>query len=502
MPRQWHMYHDGSYKHHDGGDVLLRMRPFLACAAMIGTAVCAVGPVNADYSVEFGPADRFSYGVPDKVVFSSAFDGLTLATMTESIPYLWVPSAPEGAVRKVNARTGEELGRYSLGSQHTPCAVATDPMGNAYVACGRGDSQGSVLRIRSASSTSGDVVEVVTDLEAWPSCVTFDENGYLWVGLWSELSVAKIDVRSGRVIARVPLVGRPTNALADSRGTLWVLCGSSRKLCRVSALTCAISDAFNVDDPSASGLCLGDDGRLWIGASKGILCFDTQTEAWSKHNTPDESPISSIAVDTQGEIWGACPSRNALVHFLGDCGDYFDSTTVGCSPNSVCIDDDGLLWTLNEGSDTATRVDPATGKCVGAAKVGSSPFSTTPFVGTVIRSVLADRGSWSTVLDSRAKDTTWRQISWKSGGMPGATRVEARVADDRGLLKAAPFTAVENGVSMDPFPGRFLELRVTFSGDGKTSPVLRWLRAEGSNAVTDQAAAADREDTTRAPENG
>lgn len=363
----------------------------LVCAALCTSAAWGV------YTKDFSAKDDFLNGAGERVEYSEAVGGITLLKASVCVPHLWVPSAEEGIVCKVDARSGAELARYRVGPSSegwAPVAIASDGTGAAYVACTAMDKPGRILKISAGKPTgvtsmdmnsNGAVsavetaswghdalVKVLAEVgkpDSAPAALAFDPMGGLWVSLWGERSVVKIDLATGLTRATVPLEGRPSDLLVDAEGFLWVLCRDTKTLGRINTMLNVLGDYYSLGDCVPTGMSIDDRGRIWIGNKLGgLVRFDIASGAVTHQELGTNNGVSAVTVDLDGEIWATVPTRNEVWRFSGEDGTLVESLGVGCGPGSLCCDIDGYVWVLNRYGGTATRIDPRTDEVVLTAR--------------------------------------------------------------------------------------------------------------------------------------
>ncbi|MCL5104972.1 MAG: hypothetical protein M1133_12780 [Armatimonadetes bacterium] len=488
------------------------------CVAL--ALVCTLGYASAAWGVyerEFISQDDFRAGIADGLGFTSGLGGLTLNTCMNSAPYLWAPSPTDGVVSKIDARTGFELARYRIGpagANWSPCAVANDDQGNAYIACSCPGSVGRVVLILTngtidrnhdgLTSTSGDYncdhqigpteilpwgaderVAVVCEVGATgssPSSLAFDPQGYLWVTLWSDCKAVKIDIKTGAVVAEVPVVGKPDRILMGQGSSLWVLSGDNRTLSEIDLLKCALKQYFNLKDCAPGGMCIDQDGKLWIGnLTGGLLCLDPTKSEWTTYPGDEGVGCAGLAIDNSGDIWAAEPSTGEVARFSRYDGSLMAAVQLGKTAASVSVDHDGYLWALLDGYGGAVRVDTRLNKCIATATTGVAPFSSTSFASSVTDRGYLPSGCWRTVLDSHIDGAGWGKVTW-TGVENGCTvKVEVRTSDSPETLATAPFLVAMNGMRFPAPNGRYIELRATMQSRGSATPILYGLKVEGTN---------------------
>lgn len=129
-----------------------------------------------------------------------------------------------------------------------------------------------------------------------------DNQGNLWVGSWQGL--AKIDPKTGRILARISLPNVTVGALAlDRMGRIWV--GTYEGLIRVDPRTGEIT-AQNFTLPSNRVLSLLRDARgyLWVGTDNGLVLIspDQGLIMTTLKNLPGVS-ANTLSIDGKGNLW-------------------------------------------------------------------------------------------------------------------------------------------------------------------------------------------------------
>lgn len=495
----------------------------LVCSILLSSAAWGV------YEKDFTTRGDFANGMSDRVTFSEEVGGLSLSLTENCAPFIWVPSPNENSITKINARTGSELAKYRIGPNDenwAPCAATADLKGNTYVACNNYEGTGRIIQIlapgeaaitavdstiaQSISTqnidSSGQGIRIgkvfeVGSIGASPSCLAFDANGYLWVGLWGERAAAKVDIRTGQVITTVPLNGKPSSMVADSMQNLWVLSRENRVLCQVNTLTNVIVDIYELSECYPYGMCLDGNGRLLIGdLSNGLQCLNIATHTWTSYSPENGSGCAGVTVDSSGDIWVTCPEENEVVHFSGEDGSLLASIQVGISPKSICVDSDDYIWVFNEGAETATRIDTKTNKQALTVPVNTSTVNGTPFASSVVKKGISPIGNWSVMLDSEIPGAAWGKVLWDAVPGSGSIKVYVRVAETPTLLAACELQEVDNSVSFSSSNGRYMEIKALLTGDGNSSPILRGLRVEGVNQAPNVLAAAPTVSLLRDPD--
>lgn len=488
-------------------------RLFAQSAAVLLCGAMCTGAWAGIFSRQLTSPGDFSGGIFDRTQLSEATGGVSLVSSTNSVPFLWIPIPDLGVVSKVDPRTGAELARYQMGPQSspwTPNAVASDERGNAYVACAA-DGGGKIVKIlasgasrsvlRTPECTSFDYngdkradvlawgrdtrVSVVASLSSKPSSLARSEDGLLWVGLSGEQSVVAMDADKQTVLKTVLIDGAPDTMIAGPRGSLWVVCGDTGKLLAIDTMLGAVTRTCKIGACTPRSAYADGAGYIWLGTDQGLVCVNASDGAYVTHRLPDGARLAGVTMDKNGNIWGACPSKNELVCFSGDDVSVSKSVAVGHGPNSVSVDSDGYVWSLNEADGTATRVDPRAGKCVATVSTAGAPFSSTPFAASVLKNGVSPTGSWRMLFDSKIPGSAWGSLAWACVAAGGSLRVEVRSANAPEEIQSQPFVEVSNGFDFSVPNGEFLEVKATFAGGGNSTSVLKGLCVQGGNLPPD-----------------
>lgn len=439
------------------------------------------------YERDFVEQEDFEAGICNNVNFDGDWSGLRLNECENIAPILWVPSPSTGVVAMIDARTGNQLASYTLGSSGEswmPCAVAADSAGNAYVACACPDSVGRVVRIL-ASQVSGNAVDTVYEVGSkggYPTSLAFDAKGYLWVTLKGDCAVAKMNVKTGQVVDQVDVVGRPSAIVAGGQGFMWVLSRDGGTICKINTISCTLTDSSKPDNFAPASVCAAEDGRLWIADIEGgLIDFNTADGTWERYETDDNAAFSGVTIDQYGDVWAASPSTGSVVCFSGVDGRQMRRMFVDNAPTSLSIDSDGYLWALREQSDCAVRIDTGAMAAVSTACVGQSACCGTPFTASMTYKGRCPEGEWRMLVDSKIEGAGWGAINWDSVDGFGGVTVMARTAESPELLANTLFTPVMNGKEITVPNGRYMEVVATLSGNGLTTPVLYSLSVDGKN---------------------
>ncbi|MCC7535403.1 MAG: hypothetical protein IT379_04285 [Deltaproteobacteria bacterium] len=423
-----------------------------------------------------------------------------------------------------------------------PSRTAVDLRGNMFVANRAFQSQGTVTKIANfpedcidrngdgtiqtsqdvdgdgviESDVPGEVLGQRDECILWtvdvgadggvPRAIAVAGDGTVWVGLNQSSQVIQLDPETGtalRTIGRLRIRGfAPYGAAVDRTGQMWMAEAGTG---RILSIDTATGDVGEIEEAPADGCAPGygiavdASDRVWLA---GFLCeavyrFDGR---WTTIPLPDSGVTRGVAVGREGNVYFA--SSHEWIRILPrggfDASEPISRLTIieggdpdrvrvlnglpGLSSIGVGLDSSGFVWTVNQDSGTATRIDVATGAATDYA-VGSEPYTYSDFTGYALRTITSPNGYVRAVIEGcSVGPTEWEQLWWDAETPAGArVEVRARTSDSREGLRTAtwtgPWTASPVDLSMRPGPLptlRFLEVEVTLvSEDEVNSPIVR-----------------------------
>ncbi len=474
---------------------------------------------------------------------------LSLATSSVAIPFIWIANSPQDTVSKLDTSTGREVGRYIVCDD--PSRTAVDLNGDAIVAC-RGDGRvmkiaiiesdcidrngngridtsrdlnndGVIGSIASGERVSADeciLWNVVGDLacgargERCGRAAGVDKDNNVWAGFYGSQRIVKLDGRTGATLKSHSVSFSPYGLAIGGDGILWVASRGGMGLGKVHP---ELGEQGFWPMPAgryAYGMAIDHLGRVWVatGEHNGVSRFDPVTQTWANFGPWDSRGRTRgvavrIVTNAEGGVTG---SQVFIAHH-----DWLDS---GCAntghrnvtmldavtgaeirnldlggqygPVGVAVASDGMLWTCNQCTSNATRINPDTGVVLGNHPVGANPYTYSDMTGYALRTITARSGYYRQTF--RGWDvgiTKWSAI-FLEAVLPGEglsfARLRYRTADSLGALSVTPFSA-----SAGPFPpaalpleidaqGRFIEVEVTLGTDDPSYiPTLRGVSVIG-----------------------
>ncbi len=194
--------------------------------------------------------------------------------------------------------------------------------------------------------------------------------GAVWVGAGGPDAVHRIDPRSGREVATVPLPGRACAGLAVGFGSLWVpLCAKPNALARVDLKTSRLVTVLPIG-PAASegGIATSKDSVWLVTDGKGTLTrIDPET---GRPRQRIALPAGSFnPLYSGGFVWVTGHDSGVLSVVDARSGKLAATVPVGREPRFLTAGA-GSIWVLNQGDGTVTRVDAKTRKVTATIDAG------------------------------------------------------------------------------------------------------------------------------------
>jgi hypothetical protein len=358
-------------------------------------------------------------------------------------------------------------------------------------------------------------------------------GGYVWVGIYADRQLLKLDTSSGRILQTVDLGSPwgPYGAVVDSQQRLWVVAApadvTGAALALVDANTGSVINnnivATGIGSTSDYGIAIDGKDRVWLagwtaasayrydhgpglGALPGSWArFDFSSARSQSGNGFGDS--RGIAADDQGFIWLSghkCSSQNPsctpqgkavaqLIAFNGDDGtikrfttaggpaDFIDATdSASGSYDSIGVgpDSDNNLWVNNYGG-SAMKVDRNTGALLRTPRQPGNLYTYSDFTGYQLRHFTAPRGTFWRDIQGCGAGTRWLSVVWDATTPPRtAVQVLVKVADtaaalnDTRLTEYGPFTVNPADLTVAPGPvpsGQWIRVKFVLTSQDRQS---------------------------------
>ncbi len=489
---------------------------------------------------------QFDQGVLNGVIHTPS-NQLQLSNTASSVDnFAWIANSGDATVSKINTLTGVEVGRYctgpaGVGNIEQPARVVVDINGNCWVANRHyNNGQGTITEILKdggVDRNGNGTIETSTgasDVKAWgldervvrnynvgnpnvggtsgnggiPRAILVDKKGFLWVGLWAEHKVVKIDPDAFPITTQ-PLVSQTPTQLASLTILLGVSMGASGPY-GLAVNSCGkiyvstVSDSVYEIDPGSSsggtdparitkrsrikinnqylgvktyGIAVDSKGIVWYGdyAGKyGIIRWDPCLNTFSGGAVGALSIGRGVAVDFNDKIWVAYNLSNNVARWSNNVNpttpDFVKPVTN--QPIGVGIDKNGDVVVVRYGATAGSigtwskfHNDGTAGTFTtqAPANLGTNPYTYGDFTGIQARRGLGD---WTVTKCTDVLNNQWTSVSWTASVPTNSSLiVEARAANDAVSLASAIYSPVNNGTFSGDLCGKCIQVRVRFAKD-------------------------------------
>ncbi len=191
----------------------------------------------------------------------------------------------------------------------------------------------------------------------------------VWVGTTGPDGVARIDTRSNRVAAAIPLPGEPCAGLALGFGGLWVpLCAKPNALARVDGQTDSVIMVSAVGPADREGGITVSSDSVWLVIDGRATLARIDPGALSVRQKISLSRGSLNATYSDGLVWVTRPTGAQVTVVDADRGSVLGTISTGPKPRFLDAGQ-GSVWTLNQGDGTLTRIDTQSRRADGASSL-------------------------------------------------------------------------------------------------------------------------------------
>jgi streptogramin lyase len=182
----------------------------------------------------------------------------------------------------------------------------------------------------------------------------------VWVGSTGPYAVHRIDPKTNKRVASVPLPGEPCAGLATGFGSLWVpMCTAVPSLAKVDLAANRLSAVFAVGPAAAEGGITTGAGNVWLIVDKSGTLARIDPVTGTIRQTVKVPAGSYNPYFSDGEIWVTRAEGAELTRVDATAGAVIATVRTGPNPRFLTAAG-GAIWTLNQGDGTVTRVDAQT----------------------------------------------------------------------------------------------------------------------------------------------
>lgn len=377
-----------------------------------------------------------------------------------------------------------------------------------------------------------EVQSLYSNAQLYPMCQVLDPNGCLYVGTWLQPKVVRVDsVGNSSVFFESP-TGAAISALAFEGGFLFAAESPTGNLYRISA-NGSSEKLCTLTEPMIWSLASLGEGNLLVGTGGAGKVFrvDKEGKATMIAQVPDRH-VLSVQVTKQGQVYLLTHPKGKVYRLTseGKLESVFESAKAGAL--AMTTDDAGILYVATSPRGFVYRVGTdgkvqelykpreknilsLTAGPEGSVYAGTGPRGNvfrissdgtagammTPddsFITSLVRNATGDlyattananrilrlgfggvqRGSFTSAVHAADTLAHWGTLQWDAETSEGAavtvqTRSGNTAYPDKGWSDwSQPYTE-SHGTAVTSPPGRFLQYRLNFSGNGNKSPTVR-----------------------------
>jgi virginiamycin B lyase len=209
--------------------------------------------------------------------------------------------------------------------------------------------------------------DAVFEVPGAPDWTVVDKD--VWVSSKPKDVVARIDPRTNKVAALVPVGTGPCSGLAAAFGSLWVPTCGDKSLARVDLETAKVVSTIPTGIANSEGGIAAGSGSVWmLTDTKGTLArIDPAT-----NKVVAEIYVAAgsyAAAFGEGAVWITNTDKNTITRVDPQTNLVVQTIPVGKAPRFLAVGE-GAVWTLNQGDGSVSRIDPQTNKVIATIEVG------------------------------------------------------------------------------------------------------------------------------------
>jgi len=196
----------------------------------------------------------------------------------------------------------------------------------------------------------------------------------VWVSNRPMNMVHRLDPKTNKIQAAIPVGKSPCSGLAAGFGSIWVpncgdRTGDGKSVSRIDMKTNEVIATLPIGPAQSEGGVATGAGSFWmVSDQKGVLSrIDPATnKVIAEITVPEKSAACNFGEDA---VWITTPATNQLTRVDPKTNQVTATITVGAGPRFLTVGA-GSIWTLNQGDGTVSRVDGKTAKVIATIEAG------------------------------------------------------------------------------------------------------------------------------------
>jgi streptogramin lyase len=207
----------------------------------------------------------------------------------------------------------------------------------------------------------------VFDIPGVPDWLAIDEH--VWVSNSPKHTVTRIDPKSNTIVETIAVGKNPCSGLAAGFGSLWVPNCGDPSLSRIDLKTGKVTATLPLTIGDSEGGLAAGTGSVWLMTdAKGTLArLDPETNKVVAEIIA--APGSFAVAHADNTVWITSSEKSVLTRINAYTNVVEQTIPVGPKPRFLAVGE-GSVWTINQGDGTISRVDVKTSKVVATIEAG------------------------------------------------------------------------------------------------------------------------------------
>ena len=207
----------------------------------------------------------------------------------------------------------------------------------------------------------------VFEIPGVPDWLAIDEH--VWVSNSPKHTVTRIDPKSNTIVETIAVGKNPCSGLAIGFGSLWVPNCGDPSLSRIDLKSGKVTATLPLTIGDSEGGLATGTGSVWLMTDgKGTVArLDPATNKVVAEIVT--TPGSYAVAHADNTVWITSTEKNLLTRVNAYTNIVEQTIPVGPKPRFLAIGE-GSVWTINQGDGTISRVDVKTNKVVATIEAG------------------------------------------------------------------------------------------------------------------------------------
>jgi virginiamycin B lyase len=209
--------------------------------------------------------------------------------------------------------------------------------------------------------------DAIFEVPGAPDWIAIDEA--VWVSNRPKNNVTRLDPKTNKVAAVIPVGKGPCSGLVAAFGSVWVPNCGDETIVRLDMKTGAITSTIRTGIGSSEGSIVAGAESIWILTDKkGTLArFDPGTDrVVAEIYVPTGSFGIAFGDDA---VWVTSTDHDSVARIDPHTNLVVETIAVGKQPRFLAAGG-GAVWTLNQGDGSVSRIDPKTNTVAATIDVG------------------------------------------------------------------------------------------------------------------------------------